>query len=151
MERSLTKKRPDFRLRRTERRSFQAIPTLLPLPLSPSTVPMCSHSPERAPLAVNRRIPITRSRHSLLQTKSFSYTTSTENTTSAPRLFSLERNCTSKCEPGCIIIGERTKLYACTECCESNLCNTGNGATAFHFHPSWSELLPCLLVPLLLH
>lgn len=89
------------------------------------------------------------------QTKRFSYTTSTENTTSEPRLFSLERNCTSKCEPGCIIIGERTKLYACTECCEANLCNTGNGARGAVPRPSWARLLPCvyvpLLVPLLLH
>ncbi|XP_011690464.1 PREDICTED: uncharacterized protein LOC105451602 isoform X2 [Wasmannia auropunctata] len=59
--------------------------------------------------------------------KRFSYTTSTENSTSAPRTWSLERNCTNKCEAGCIVIGERTKLYACTSCCEANLCNVGNG------------------------
>ncbi|XP_077266216.1 uncharacterized protein LOC143899661 [Temnothorax americanus] len=59
--------------------------------------------------------------------KRFSYTTSTENSTSSPKTWSLERNCTNKCEPGCIVIGERTKLYACTACCETNLCNNGNG------------------------
>jgi len=59
--------------------------------------------------------------------KRYSYTLSTENTTSSPRLWSLQRNCTSRCEPGCIIIGERTKLFACTTCCERSLCNTGSG------------------------
>ncbi|XP_014476233.1 PREDICTED: uncharacterized protein LOC106745283 [Dinoponera quadriceps] len=59
--------------------------------------------------------------------KRFSYTTSTENSTSMPQTWSLERNCTNKCDPGCIVIGERTKLYACTACCETHLCNTGTG------------------------
>ncbi|KAL6257569.1 uncharacterized protein LOC105431166 [Pogonomyrmex barbatus] len=59
--------------------------------------------------------------------KRFSYTTSTENSTSSPQIWSVERNCTNKCEPGCIVIGERTKLYACTACCETNLCNNGTG------------------------
>nr|XP_050852614.1 uncharacterized protein LOC127064950 isoform X1 [Vespula vulgaris] len=59
--------------------------------------------------------------------KRFSYTTSTENSTSSPQMWSLERNCTSKCEPGCIVIGERTKLYACTACCDKSFCNTGTG------------------------
>ncbi|XP_012282947.1 uncharacterized protein LOC105701091 [Orussus abietinus] len=62
--------------------------------------------------------------------KRFSYTTSTENSTSVPMMWSLERNCTNKCEPGCIVIGERTKLYACTACCEKSLCNTGTGTAA---------------------
>nr|CAD7605778.1 unnamed protein product [Timema genevievae] len=62
--------------------------------------------------------------------KRFSYTTSTENTTSVPRMWSLERNCTEKCEPGCIVIGERTKLYACTSCCVDSLCNTDKGAAS---------------------
>lgn len=62
-----------------------------------------------------------------LQVKRFSYTTSTENSTSVPMMWSLERNCTNKCEAGCIVIGERTKLYACTACCEHSLCNTGKG------------------------
>lgn len=63
----------------------------------------------------------------VLQVKRYSYTTSTENMTSTPKLWGLERNCTSKCEPGCIVIGERTKLYACTSCCEKSLCNSGTG------------------------
>lgn len=42
-------------------------------------------------------------------------------------IWAIERNCTNKCEPGCIVIGERTKLYACTACCEKSLCNTGKG------------------------
>lgn len=59
--------------------------------------------------------------------KRFSYTTSTENTTSEQKLWSLQRTCTQNCEAGCIIIGERTKLYACTSCCKKSLCNTGRG------------------------
>lgn len=43
----------------------------------------------------------------------FSYTTSTENATSSQKLWSLERKCATTCEAGCIVIGERTKLYAC--------------------------------------
>ncbi|XP_043271770.1 uncharacterized protein [Venturia canescens] len=62
--------------------------------------------------------------------KRFSFTTSTENSTSEPRMWALERNCTNKCEPGCIVIGERTKLYACTACCEKSFCNTGKGTAA---------------------
>ncbi|KAJ1521964.1 hypothetical protein ONE63_002295 [Megalurothrips usitatus] len=90
----------------------------------------------------------------ICMTKRFSYTTSTENATSEPRLFSMERNCTAKCEPGCIIIGERTKLYACTECCESNLCNTGNGGAGTDGGRGWGAVMPYavpLLLPLLLH
>ncbi|KAH8415888.1 hypothetical protein KR222_002688 [Zaprionus bogoriensis] len=66
--------------------------------------------------------------------KRFSYTTSTENSTSSPKMWSLDRRCTANCEPGCIIIGERTKLYACTSCCEESLCNTGRGAASGIFH-----------------
>lgn len=60
--------------------------------------------------------------------KRFSYTTSTENMTSNPKMWSLDRRCSVNCEPGCIIIGERTKLYACTSCCEKALCNIGRGS-----------------------
>ncbi|XP_026480073.1 uncharacterized protein LOC113386508 [Ctenocephalides felis] len=62
--------------------------------------------------------------------KRVSYTTSTANSTSAPKLWALERNCTKICEPGCIVIGERTKLYACTSCCEKSLCNVGIAAAS---------------------
>uniref|UniRef100_A0A1B0A9C7 Snake toxin/toxin-like domain-containing protein n=1 Tax=Glossina pallidipes TaxID=7398 RepID=A0A1B0A9C7_GLOPL len=62
--------------------------------------------------------------------KRFSYTTSTENQTSAPKMWSLERRCTGTCESGCIVIGERTKLYACTSCCESSKCNVGKGSSS---------------------
>ncbi|PNF42240.1 hypothetical protein B7P43_G05506, partial [Cryptotermes secundus] len=56
--------------------------------------------------------------------KRYSYSTTTENSTyPTKRLWSLQRNCTNKCEPGCIVIGERTKLYACTVCCGQSLCN----------------------------
>ncbi|XP_034952486.1 uncharacterized protein [Chelonus insularis] len=62
--------------------------------------------------------------------KRYSFTTSTENSTSEPMMWALERNCTNKCEPGCIIIGERTKIHACTACCEKSFCNTGKGTAA---------------------
>lgn len=60
--------------------------------------------------------------------KRFSYTTSTENTTSNRKLWSLQRSCSTNCESGCIIIGERTKLYACTACCNTSLCNVSANA-----------------------
>ncbi|KAF6208172.1 hypothetical protein GE061_016623 [Apolygus lucorum] len=77
--------------------------------------------------------------------KRFSYTTSTENSTSILRMWSLQRSCTSKCEPGCIVIGERTKLYACTACCNVTQCNTGKGAAA----SSFPSALASLLMPLI--
>lgn len=58
----------------------------------------------------------------------FSYTTSTENVTSSAKMWSLERKCAANCESGCIVIGERTKLYACTSCCKTSYCNTDKGA-----------------------
>uniref|UniRef100_T1GSV7 Snake toxin/toxin-like domain-containing protein n=1 Tax=Megaselia scalaris TaxID=36166 RepID=T1GSV7_MEGSC len=57
----------------------------------------------------------------------FDYTTSTENSTSDHKLWNLIRSCSKKCEPGCIIIGERTKIYSCFSCCDKPLCNTGKG------------------------
>lgn len=58
--------------------------------------------------------------------KRFSYTIADKNSTSEKKLWSLQRNCTEKCENSCIIIGERTKLYACETCCDNNLCNVGS-------------------------
>uniref|UniRef100_A0A182WWJ4 Protein quiver n=1 Tax=Anopheles quadriannulatus TaxID=34691 RepID=A0A182WWJ4_ANOQN len=81
--------------------------------------------------------------------KQFSYTTSTENSTSTPKLWSLERRCISSCEAGCIIIGERTKLYACTSCCEKSLCNTGKAHSTnpiAHFRRTSTTLALGLLV-----
>ncbi|XP_050429831.1 uncharacterized protein LOC126838993 [Adelges cooleyi] len=65
--------------------------------------------------------------------KRYSYTTSNESGTSTQQLWSLERNCSVKCEAGCIIIGERNKIYACQDCCESPLCNISNGANSIVF------------------
>lgn len=59
--------------------------------------------------------------------KRISYTIATENSTTQPRMWSLQRQCSSVCGKGCIVIGERTKLYACTSCCETSLCNVGEG------------------------
>lgn len=66
----------------------------------------------------------------------FSYTTSTENATSSQKLWSLERRCASNCEAGCIVIGERTKLYACTSCCRTSYCNTDKGAAKLSTTPN---------------
>ncbi|KAG7307884.1 hypothetical protein JYU34_006496 [Plutella xylostella] len=77
----------------------------------------------------------------MVKVKRFSYTTSTENSTTALKMWALERNCTKHCEPGCIVIGERTKLYACTSCCTSSLCNYGSRAPA----PRALPLLPLAL------
>lgn len=63
--------------------------------------------------------------------KRFSYTTSDKNSTSDKKLWSLQRDCTEKCENGCIVIGERVKLYACSACCGNNLCNISNSAVNF--------------------
>ena len=43
----------------------------------------------------------------LIQVKRYSYT---ENATSPLALWYIERNCSAKCEPGCLILGERTKV-----------------------------------------
>lgn len=60
--------------------------------------------------------------------KRFSYTMSDKNTTSDKKLWNVQRNCSTECNNSCIIIGERTKLYACQTCCDNNLCNVGAGA-----------------------
>ncbi|XP_055622483.1 uncharacterized protein LOC129766056 [Toxorhynchites rutilus septentrionalis] len=74
--------------------------------------------------------------------KQFSYTTHTSNSNvSEPKLWSLERKCINTCEPGCIIIGERTKLYACTSCCDQSLCNVGKAQSTNNFaQTSWWTL-----------
>jgi hypothetical protein len=64
----------------------------------------------------------------VMQVKQIWYTTSVGQVVTVPKMWSLERNCTHKCEAGCIVIGERTKLYACTKCCDSPLCNMGKAA-----------------------
>lgn len=59
--------------------------------------------------------------------KRISYTITTENATTPLRTWSLQRQCSNSCGKGCIVIGERTKLFACTSCCETSLCNVGEG------------------------
>ncbi|XP_053687094.1 uncharacterized protein LOC128736631 [Sabethes cyaneus] len=82
--------------------------------------------------------------------KQFSYTTHTSNSNvSEPKLWSLERKCTNVCEPGCIIIGERTKLYACTSCCMESMCNTGKARSSSmfaHFYAGWMLVLLTLSI-----
>ncbi|XP_021927909.1 uncharacterized protein LOC110833760 [Zootermopsis nevadensis] len=79
--------------------------------------------------------------------KRYSYSTSTENSSyPSKHLWSLQRNCINKCEPGCIVIGERTKLYACTACCEKSLCNTMNDAASNHQHSTFFAVLGVVLL-----
>ncbi|XP_026822497.1 uncharacterized protein LOC113560674 [Rhopalosiphum maidis] len=78
--------------------------------------------------------------------KRYSYTTSNESTTSGQQLWSLERNCSGKCEDGCIVIGERIKIYACQACCESPLCNVSNGTDRRSATPSFVVCLAFLFL-----
>lgn len=57
-------------------------------------------------------------------TKSFQFTVNGTQ----KKMWYMERNCTKHCEPYCITMGERTKIYACTSCCTNDLCNNGNGS-----------------------
>lgn len=75
----------------------------------------------------------------------FSYTTSTENATSSARMWSLERKCAATCEAGCIVIGERTKLYACTSCCRTSYCNTDRGAAKYSTKPAQNPMETVLI------
>ena len=57
-------------------------------------------------------------------------TTSTVNSSAAPaeRIWSVERQCAMTCDPGCLTVGERTKIIKCVSCCSQDLCNFGDGA-----------------------
>jgi hypothetical protein len=85
----------------------------------------------------------------LLQVKRYSYTTSNESATSGQQLWSLERNCSGKCEDGCIVIGERIKIYACQACCETPLCNISNGSSGRSAVPPFVCLASIILFLLL--
>lgn len=71
----------------------------------------------------------------------FSYTWSTENITSGFKIWSIQRKCSKKCESSCIVIGERVKLYACTSCCNTSLCNTGNKGVRANSNLTWIHLV----------
>jgi hypothetical protein len=64
--------------------------------------------------------------------KRFSYTMSDKNSTTSKKLWSLQRDCAPSCENGCIVIGERVKLYACSSCCDSDYCNISSGAQGIY-------------------
>jgi hypothetical protein len=83
--------------------------------------------------------------------KRFSYTMSDKNSTSDKKLWSLQRDCTDKCENGCIVIGERVKLYACSSCCANNLCNISSGSNQRQAFTLASSFLIFLLVFCLTH
>ncbi|XP_045467331.1 uncharacterized protein LOC123675833 [Harmonia axyridis] len=67
------------------------------------------------------------------QVRRISMSTSTDEITGKPHLWLLQRNCSESCEPGCIVIGERTKLHSCITCCdEHNFCNSGSSAQSIY-------------------
>lgn len=76
----------------------------------------------------------------------FSYTYSTENMTSGLKMWSLQRQCSKTCEPSCIVIGERVKLFACTSCCNTSLCNTDNGSVTIRTETSWLSVALLTLI-----
>ncbi|XP_068209424.1 uncharacterized protein [Palaemon carinicauda] len=45
-------------------------------------------------------------------------------------MFSVNRNCSSECTPSCMVIGDRTKIHACTSCCTESHCNTDNSSSS---------------------
>ncbi|XP_042232608.1 uncharacterized protein LOC121873257 isoform X1 [Homarus americanus] len=61
--------------------------------------------------------------------------------------FSVNRTCASVCNPSCMVIGDRTKIYSCTSCCSESYCNTGSSASSRH-SGSTQLLLAALLAAL---
>ena len=77
-------------------------------------------------------------------------TTSTENASAAQveRIWSVQRQCAEDCDPGCLIVGESTKIIKCVSCCSEDLCNFADGAaTLWRVHKAlvWVALLALLL------
>ncbi|ODN01029.1 hypothetical protein Ocin01_05649 [Orchesella cincta] len=65
--------------------------------------------------------------------KKFAFTSTYGNGTTSPmKTFSIKRNCSKKCEDGCVVMGERTRLYVCSQCCSTPLCNVGSGSSSVH-------------------
>lgn len=47
-----------------------------------------------------------------LQVKKFAFTSTDGHGSTTPmKTFSVKRNCAKKCEDGCVVMGERTRLY----------------------------------------
>ncbi|XP_020279666.1 uncharacterized protein LOC109852683 isoform X2 [Pseudomyrmex gracilis] len=80
----------------------------------------------------------------MVKQHTYNYTT---NSTKTPvsKLWYIERNCTSKCEPDCIVIGERSKIISCTICCDANFCNNGT-STAHEMPLKWKKEQRILLI-----
>ncbi|XP_022669098.1 uncharacterized protein LOC111253643 [Varroa destructor] len=56
------------------------------------------------------------------------YRLDTSDQATGVRTHSIERACANKCEPDCVVVGERHKLHLCTSCCNETFCNTDNSA-----------------------
>ncbi|XP_045616176.1 uncharacterized protein [Procambarus clarkii] len=62
--------------------------------------------------------------------------------------FGVNRTCAAVCNPSCMVIGDRTKIYSCTSCCSESYCNTGSSASPRH-SSSTQLLLAALLAALM--
>ncbi|KAJ8911664.1 hypothetical protein NQ315_014023 [Exocentrus adspersus] len=86
------------------------------------------------------------------QVRRISMSTSTDEITGKPKLWLLQRNCSEVCEPGCIVIGERTKLHSCITCCdEHNYCNADSGSykvpfSGLNYLINFTYLFPVLYI-----
>lgn len=58
--------------------------------------------------------------------------------------FGVNRTCAAVCNPSCMVIGDRTKIYSCTSCCSESYCNTGSSASPRH--SSCTQLLLVALI-----
>lgn len=61
------------------------------------------------------------------------------------KVWMMERNCSGQCTNECIITGDRSKLHLCTSCCQVDLCNSDNGASAISHNVHFVVLVLSLL------
>jgi len=80
--------------------------------------------------------------NSVCMVRKFAFSQSNGTGHSGMKTFAVKRNCTEKkkCENGCVVMGERTRIYVCSTCCTTPLCNIGNGAAKM-FETSWTILM----------
>ncbi|CAG0901226.1 unnamed protein product [Darwinula stevensoni] len=71
------------------------------------------------------------------------------NDTQKWHTWAVRRNCTDECHPGCVLMGQRTKIHICTSCCTTHLCNVGDQAPSA-LGPQRLLLLPSLVAVTLL-
>jgi len=85
-----------------------------------------------------------RSENHVCSVRKFAFSVSNGTGHAPMKTFAVKRNCTAedKCVPGCVVMGERTRIYVCSTCCKKDLCNTGNDAVPLTItHPFYHSLL----------